>query len=221
MKIVFAGIGALGSAAVVLCRNLVDREKKPIELRLIDCDLVEAKNLTAQVFVRQSLSQNKAEAMRAQLLNFWGVKAEAMRVRCTADNVAALCKGADLVVDCFDNAASRKVLSAHCSRRSMQRIYEINNNPGQHVAEVYGRNEGPSLVHAGISGSGDFGLVRWDERFVPDVEDVAGQATCEGGENLPFLGLLGGAIALTIQEFVRDGTMRDRMVSPGRIEVTL
>ena len=50
---------------------------------------------------------------------------------------------------------------------------------------------GKPLVHAAVSGDGTFGIVRWDERFVADAEDQAGQATCEGGEHLPLIGVLG------------------------------
>jgi hypothetical protein len=183
MRIVVCGVGALGSTAAVLCRSL------KAELRLVDFDRVESKNLTAQSYVKQSLGKNKAEALKAQLWNFWAVKAEALPVRVVADNVAQVCAGAQLVVDCFDNRAGREVLSAHA------------------------RATGLPLVHAALAGDGRFGLVRWDERFAPDAEDQAGQATCEGGEHLPFIGLLSAALARTIQDFLEDGTRRDAIVS--------
>lgn len=183
MIIVFCGIGALGSTAAVLCRSL------GAELRLVDFDRVETKNLAAQVFVKQSLGKNKAEAMKMQLWNFWAVKAEAMGVKVTAENVAAACAGADLIVDCFDNKAGREVLSSHA------------------------RAAGLALVHAALAADGTFGLVRWDERFTPDAEDTAGQATCEGGEHLPFIGLLAATLARAIQDFVEHGRRRDAMVN--------
>lgn len=181
-RIVFCGVGALGSTAAVLCRNL------DATLVFLDFDRVESKNLLAQAYVKQSVGKNKAEALKLQLLNFHGVKAEAFGVRVTAENVAALTKEAGLIVDCFDNAASRKVLSDHA------------------------RRAGVPLLHAAVSGDGTFGLVRWDERFTPDAEDTAGQATCEGGEHLPLIGLLGAAIARTIQDFLKGGTRRDSMI---------
>jgi len=183
LRIVFCGVGALGSGAVVLCRSL------GVELRLVDLDRVESKNLAAQAFVKLSLGKNKAEAMKLQLANFWGVKAEALGVRVGAENVAAVCAGAGLIVDAFDNRASREVLSAHA------------------------RATGTPLVHAAMAGDGRFGLVRWDERFTADAEDHAGQATCEGGEHLPFIGLLAAALARAVQDFVTDGTRRDALVS--------
>jgi molybdopterin/thiamine biosynthesis adenylyltransferase len=104
-RIAVCGVGALGSTCVLYLRNL------DAELRLIDFDRVESKNLSAQWFVKQSLGKNKAEAARLQLANFYGVKAEAMGVRLRADNAAQLLGGCALAVDCFDNADSRLALS--------------------------------------------------------------------------------------------------------------
>ncbi len=182
MLIVFCGVGAVGSSAAMLCRTLDAR------LAFVDFDRVESKNLLSQSFVKASIGKNKAEALKAQLATFYGVKAEAFPVRLVAENVAALCDGADLVVDCFDNLESRAVLQG------------------------WARSRGSALVHAGLAGDGSFGLVRWTERFAPDAEDQAGQATCEGGENLPMIGTLAGALARIVQDFTRDATKRDAIV---------
>jgi len=183
MRIVFCGVGAIGSTAAVLCRNL------EATLAFIDFDRVESKNLLAQAYVKPSVGKNKAEALKLQLLNLYGVKAESFGVRVTRDNVAALCGSADLLVDGFDNQTSRLVLSE------------------------YARAAGKPLVHGALAGDGTFGLVRWDERFVPDAEDTVGQATCEGGAHLPLIGQLGATLARAVQDFVKHGTRRDAMVS--------
>ncbi|MCP3064075.1 ThiF family adenylyltransferase [Myxococcus sp. K38C18041901] len=183
MRIVFCGVGAIGSQAAVLCRNL------EATLVFIDFDRVESKNLLSQAYVKPSAGKNKAEALKLQLLNLHGVKAESFGVRVTRDNVAALCGGADLVVDCFDNQDSRLLLSG------------------------FAREVGKPLVHGAVSADGTFGLVRWDERFTPDAEDTAGQATCEGGAHLPLLGLLAATLARAIQDFVDHGTRRDALVN--------
>ena len=184
MRIVFCGVGAIGSTAATLCRNLTS------ELAFVDFDRVESKNLTAQSFVKQSLGRNKAEALRLQLLNFYGVSADAFPVRLDGTNVDALCAGAGLVVDCFDNAASRRVLSEHARAR-----------------------QSPPLVHAAMSADATFGIVRWDERFEADDEDTPGQATCENGEHLPYIGSLAAAVARVVQDFVVNGLRRDVMVT--------
>lgn len=185
MRILFCGVGALGSNTVMLCRNL------PAELAFADHDRVETKNLLAQSYTRQALGRNKAEALRLQLLNFYGIKAEAFPVRLEATNLAALAGPADLLVDCLDNEAGRSLLSSYARARA----------------------GGKPLVHTGISGDGTFGLVRWDERFVPDAADAPGQATCTGGEHLPLIGQVAASLARIIQDYVTDGERRDAMIT--------
>jgi molybdopterin/thiamine biosynthesis adenylyltransferase len=189
-RVVFCGVGALGSTTVHYCRNL------DVELRLVDFDRVESKNLAAQWFVKQSVGKNKAEAVRLQLANFYGVKADALGVRLGPHNAAQLLDGAALAVDCFDNADSRLVLSESA------------------------RTAGVALVHAALAADGTFGLVRWDERFTPDREDTPGQATCEGGEHLPLIGLAAATLARTIQDFVKSGARHDYLVSLSGVQRT-
>ncbi len=183
MRVVICGVGALGSTTVQLIRNL------DVELRLVDFDRVESKNLAAQWFVKQSVGKAKAESVRLQLANFYGKKAEALNVRLGVNNTEQLLAGCDLAVDCFDNADSRITLSSACRERQLP------------------------LLHGALAADGTFGIVRWDERFTPDREDVAGQATCEGGEHLPMIGLVGSTIARAIQDFVKGGTRHDYLVS--------
>lgn len=197
-RVVFAGVGALGSNAVVLCREL------DVELVLVDFDVVESKNLASQAFVKQSLRKNKAVAVAMQLRNFWDVTAAFFQVRMTRDNVREICTGANLVVDCFDNAESRRVLS------------DLHHDMNIRIGEP----QGFPLVHAAIAATGDFGLVRWEERFQADEEDVAGSHTCEGGAHLPFIGLLSAALATVVQEFLSTGRRRDLMVSRSGVTTT-
>jgi len=182
-RIVICGVGALGSTCVQLCRNV------DAELRLVDFDRVESKNLAAQWFVKQSVGKHKAEAVRLQLANFYGVKAEARTVRLADTNVRELLADCDLAVDCFDNADSRITLSE-----------------GARAAQI-------PLLHGAIAADGTVGLVRWDERFVADREDAPGQPTCEGGEHLPMIGLVGATLARAIQDFLATGDRHDYLVS--------
>ena len=65
---------------------------------------------------------------------------------------------------------------------------------------------------------GRFGMVRWDEHFTADAED-AGQATCEGGEHLPFIGLVSSVLARTIQAFVSEGAHNDALIAGTQVTV--
>lgn len=187
MRLLFCGVGALGSHAATLCRTL------PAELALADFDRVEAKNLLAQAYTRQAVGKNKADALRLQLRTFYGVESVAFPVRLTAQNIAQVAAGADLLVDCLDNIAGRLVVLDHATAT------------------------GTASVHAGLAADGTFGLVRWGDRFRPDAEDEEGQATCEGGEHLPFVGLVAAVLAGVIRDFVRDGVRRDALVTPAAI----
>jgi len=186
MRIACCGVGALGSTMVAAIRNL------DAELRLIDFDRVESKNLAAQWFVKQSVGKPKVDAVRLQLANFYGLplaRIHAMQARLGSHNAAQLIADCDLVVDCFDNAASRLVLADAA------------------------RAAGAPLLHGALAGDGSFGLVRWDERFTPDRETEPGAATCEGGEHLPMIALVGATLARAIQDFVRAGTRHDYAIS--------
>jgi molybdopterin/thiamine biosynthesis adenylyltransferase len=183
--ILFCGAGALGSTAATLCRTL------PARLSIVDFDRVESKNLLSQAYTRQAVGRNKAEALKLQFRTFYGVDVTAYPVRLTASNVAAVAAGADLLVDCFDNAASRLVV------------------------RTFAAGAGVPSVHAGLSADGTFGLVRWGARFVPDEADEPGRATCVGGEHLPFIGLVAARLATTVAAFVRAGTQEDALVTAG------
>ncbi len=190
MRIAVCGVGALGSTFVLLARNF------EAQLRLIDFDRVESKNLLAQWFVKQSIGKNKADALRLQLANFYGVKVEARGVRLGSNNAAELLADCDLIIDCFDNFDSRALLSEAA------------------------KSSGGALLHGALAADGTFGLVRWDERFAPDREDTEGAATCEGGEHLPMIGLVGATIARAVTEFIDSGEKRDYMVSRSGVTQT-
>lgn len=190
MRIVFCGVGALGSAAALASRNL------DVAFRWVDFDRVESKNLLSQAFVKQSVGKNKAQAFKLQLHNFYGVRSEALGVRLVAANVAELLGDADLVVDSFDNAASRQVLCDFVRARQI------------------------ACVHGALSADGDCGLVRWDADFVPDDEDTPGQPTCEGGEHLPFISVVAAVLARSVAEFVDNGEMRSSMISRSGVSRT-
>ena len=75
-------------------------------------------------------------------------------------------------------------------------------------------------MHAALSGDGTFGIVRWDERFTADEEDEAGQATCEGGEHWPLIGLLTATLARTLQAHLAAGERNDFIVSLSGVRST-
>ena len=63
-------------------------------------------------------------------------------------------------------------------------------------------------LHGALSADGMVGSVCWTEEFVIDDEDVIGQPTCENGNYLPFIGMVSNAIAMRIEDFLKNGKKR-------------
>jgi len=183
--ILFCGGGALGSHALFLGRDLRH------QLAVVDYDRVETKNLASQWFVKQMVGKPKATALKMQLLNFYGMKLHKdYAVELTSLNVDAILSECDLIVDCFDNAASRQILQDYA---------HANSKP---------------CLHAGLAADGVFGAIRWDKDFVIDAEDVPGQATCDGGGFLPIILAVSGAIVTSLEAYLEDGEELNWNVTP-------
>jgi molybdopterin/thiamine biosynthesis adenylyltransferase len=188
MKILFCGGGALGSHALFLARDLQH------DLAVVDFDRVETKNLASQWFVKQMVGKNKATALKMQLLNFYDAKLQDYTVKLTELNVETILADAGLVVECFDNAAGRRVVQNHV------------------------RAKRKPCVHAGLAANGEFGVVRWDEHFTIDEEGAPGQATCEGRGFLPIILRVSSSLVASIQFFLIDGRQVNWNVSPRNAE---
>lgn len=160
--ITIVGVGALGSHAALLLRGH--------ELRVIDGDRVEAKNIGSQFHSSATLRRNKAQACANTLQMLFRVRVNAFCTMLHEDNVNVLLRGSDVVVDCCDNIAARTLIQRWCG-------------------------DSIPCIHGCLSADGLYGRVVWNERFVPDPEGVAGQATCEDASNLPFHGLVGAVVA--------------------------
>lgn len=188
MKILFCGGGALGSHALFLARDLNH------ELAVIDFDRVETKNLASQWFVKQMVGKNKATALKMQLLNFYDVKLQDYTVKLTSLNADVILGGADLVVECFDNAESRRVVKNFVRARQKP------------------------CVHAGLAANGEFGVVRWDRYFAIDEEGAPGQATCEGRGFLPLILRVSSSVVASIQFYIADAREVNWNISPRNAE---
>jgi molybdopterin-synthase adenylyltransferase len=183
--IVVVGVGALGSQAVLLMRNV------DATIRVIDYDRVEAKNLQSQFHGKSTIGQPKVLALRGAMHLLFGVTLVTNSNKLVEGNVEQLLGGTDLVIDCLDNGASRRVL---------QGFVRKNNIP---------------CLHGAVDADGTFGRIIWDENFVIDDEDAVGAPTCENGEHLPFLCIVSAHIAHAATAFLSKGTRLAYQVSPG------
>ena len=178
------GVGALGSHVVQLLRNV------GANIKVIDFDRVEQKNVQSQFHGKPHVGKAKVEAMK-QTMNFlFGIKIETISNKLTKDNQSELLGKADLVIDCLDNGAGRRVI------------------------QDYVRKLGIPCLHGALAPDGQFGRVIWDEGFTIDDESGVGAATCEDGEHLPFIAITSSYLAHASKVFLTKGTKVGFSISP-------
>jgi molybdopterin/thiamine biosynthesis adenylyltransferase len=149
------GLARLGACVVTLCgagalgSHLADglTRQGVRKLRAIDRDRVEEHNVGTQLYGEADVGGWKVEVLRQRLFRAAGVDIEALRKDLTDRTARALLQGGGLVLDTFDNSASRRLVQ----ERS--------------------RALGLACLHVGLYA--DYGEVIWDEHYrVPP--DVAG-----------------------------------------------
>lgn len=182
-KVTIVGVGALGSHVALALRN-------EAALKVVDFDRVEQKNVLSQFHGRSGVGTNKTNSLKQTMSFLFGTKVEGVPHRLVADNARQLLGGADLVIDCLDNGASRRVVQDFCRGGSVP------------------------CLHGALAAGGTFGRAVWTEQFVIDDEAGAGAATCEDGEFLPFICLVSAFVARAAQAFLKDGRKVGFQVHP-------
>ncbi len=108
--VTICGAGALGAnIAESLARAGFQR------FTLIDDDRVEERNLSTQPYQRGDIGAMKAKMMANMLYRAVGAQVEARTQRLTDATVNKLLGGSALVVDAFDNSASRRLVKTWCA----------------------------------------------------------------------------------------------------------
>jgi molybdopterin-synthase adenylyltransferase len=102
LRIVVCGGGAVGSNVL---ENLARTGAR--NLAVIDDDRVEEHNLSTQIYAESDIGVFKVEAIRNRLFRAVGCEVEPVRKRLDESNAKKLLQGAGLVIDGFDNSASR------------------------------------------------------------------------------------------------------------------
>ena len=109
VRLTVCGAGAVGSNLV---DNLVRQGFR--QVTVIDFDRIEAHNIGTQTYGEGDVGAFKVEILQAEVFRAVGVEIEAVRKRLTGKTASRLLKGADLVVDGFDNHEARALVTAHC-----------------------------------------------------------------------------------------------------------
>jgi len=141
--VVVCGDGAIGS-------NLVDTLARQgfSDIRVIDMDRVDTHNINTQTFEEGDVGAMKVAVTQGKVYRTVGIEIDIVSKRLEAKNVKKFLKGADLVIDGFDNTESRRVVQDYC------------------------RKAGLPCLHAGLHT--DYGEVVWDEVYMVPTESAEG-----------------------------------------------
>src|SRR5262249_18725083 len=132
--ITICGAGALGSHMTDTLARQGARH-----LTVIDQDRVEEHNIGTQIYDEGDIGAFKAEVMQARCFRATGIELEAVPKPLTDRNVAKLLRGANLVIDTFDNSASRRLVTEHCLAQNQ------------------------ACLHLGMNA--DYGEIKWNESY--------------------------------------------------------
>ena len=193
-RVTLCGAGALGSH---LADNLV--RQGFAAPRVIDRDRVDEHNVSTQLYGESDVGAWKVEALRSRLFRAAGVEVEAVSKELSERNARSLLKGAVLVIDAFDNSASRQLVQETCRALSLP------------------------CLHVGLYA--DYAEVVWDEAYrVP--ADAAGDV-CDYPLARSLVLLAVAVASEAVVRFVLDGergnwslTLRDFTVRPLETPVT-
>lgn len=175
-SVLICGAGALGS-------NLAETLARMgfTNITVIDKDRVEEHNIGTQVYSLDDVGGQKAELLRNLLYREVGVEITARSQELTERNVQKLLKGAALVVDVFDNTASRRLVTDYC------------------------RDNGIACLHAGINDA--YGEVIWNEKY--RVPNDAGIDVCDYPLTRNLVTLVVSVAAEVLVRYVLIGEKRN------------
>jgi molybdopterin/thiamine biosynthesis adenylyltransferase len=175
-RLTICGAGALGSQLVDnLARQGVRR------LRVIDRDRIEEHNVSTQLYGQSDIGAWKVEVLRQRLFRATGIELEALRKELSERTARALLQDGGLVIDTFDNSASRRLVQDHCRSLALP------------------------CLHVGLYA--DYGEVIWDERYrVP--QDVAGDV-CDYPLARNLVLLVVAVASEVVVRFVLTGARQD------------
>jgi molybdopterin/thiamine biosynthesis adenylyltransferase len=142
-RITVCGAGALGS-------NLVDSLIRQgfNSIRVIDMDRIETHNIGTQIWSMRDIGRMKTAALVDKVYCASEAEIDAVDKELTSANAKKYLKDSVLVVDCFDNQQSRKLVQDYC---------RANRIP---------------LIHGGLFA--DFGQVTYDEFYKVPSDQVEG-----------------------------------------------
>lgn len=182
--ITICGVGALGS-------NLLDNLARQgyTKFRVIDMDRVEEHNIGSQIYNKSHVGSLKVQAAKNLIFQSTGIEIETEHKELNQGNVKKLLKGTNLVLDVFDNAKSRKIVTDYCM--STKR----------------------SCLHLGLAPNG-YSEVIWNERYiVPNEPNKNEVAPCDQpiARNSILLTVISGSEI--INNYIANGSQKDLYIT--------
>ncbi len=178
--ITVCGAGALGANLTETLARMGLRQ-----LRVIDHDRVESHNLSTQPWLQQDVGAQKTRVLANTLYRAVGARVEAHATTLSADNALALLRGSAVVVDAFDNIASRVAVGAAAGALNVP------------------------CLHIALGGKGDYGCVLWNSAYQPGDATRAATDSCDYPLTRPLALLIAAAAAEVLIGYLLDGTQRN------------
>lgn len=185
-QIAICGVGALGSnLAVTLVKMGAE------QVLLLDKDKVESRNLGTQVYGMDDVGAPKVEMLRNLLFRETSVEASIVHKELTEKNVAKLVGKPDLLIDVFDNSASRKILKDYADRESI------------------------SCMHAGVNDQ--YGEIVWNEKYT--VPSDTGLDVCDYPLSRTLVLLVVAVVAEAIMQFLSKAEKNNYSITLGDLKI--
>jgi len=173
-RITICGAGALGGN---LCETLA--KMGFTNIKLIDKDRVEMRNLSTQPYSRAEVGAPKARALANTLYRAIQTKLEPVVIELTRKNATQQLKDSTVIIDAFDNRQGRQAIS------DMARSLHI------------------PCLHIGFSGDGLYGSGIWEPDYIVP-RDTPGDP-CDYPLTRPFALLISQLAARSIADFFQEG----------------
>lgn len=118
LPVTICGAGALGA-------NLTENLARTgfAQLKIIDRDRIEERNLSTQPYYRSDIGAFKAKILSNNLYRALGVKIEAQIKELTAENNTQIIGQPALVIDTFDNSISRQAVTNYCAATNIHCLH--------------------------------------------------------------------------------------------------
>jgi molybdopterin/thiamine biosynthesis adenylyltransferase len=187
--LLICGAGAVGS---LLTDNLARQGCR--KLSVVDFDRVELHNTGTQLYGRGDVGAFKVDVLRAHCFRATGVEITCANSRFEERTAPRLLAGADLVIDTFDNSASRRLVSERC------------------------RGTGMACLHLGMNA--DYGQVHWDHGYRVPADVVEGDI-CDYPLARNLILILVAAGSESILRFLLDGEQRNYSITLRDLRINL